>query len=91
MKRSYTKEFIQNVVGIALSCGQPLENVASDFGVEIEALEKWIEAYKDPNTDGERRMTILQENEFLRKENVLLKEKIEMLERHITFIDFTLD
>ncbi|MEP3631925.1 MAG: transposase [Shimia thalassica] len=91
MSRSYTKEFVQNVVSIALTCGLPVERVAKDFNVDVEDIEEWIAAYKDTNATRAQNANIHRENELLRKENASLKERIETLKKQIALFEFTLD
>lgn len=72
MKR--TEEFRQDAVRIALASGLTRRQVASDLGVDLSTLNKWITAHRDTDVISKEELSLAQENERLRREVRILKE-----------------
>jgi transposase len=73
MAPRHSDEFKRDAVRIAQSSGLTLRQVASDLGIGLFALGKWVRAIteeaKVPTQDAE----LLRENERLRKESRILR------------------
>ena len=78
-------EFKRDAVGIALTGGLTRRQVASDLGIGLSTLGKWVRAVAEeagaPEQDGD----LLRENERLRKENRILREEREVLKKAAQF------
>ena len=74
-------EFKSDPVRIALTSGLTRRQVASDIGIGLSMLAKWVRAIsgeaKVPAHDAE----LLRENERLRKDNRILREESEALKQ----------
>ncbi|SDE81461.1 transposase [Paracoccus isoporae] len=85
MAATHSAEFKRDAVRIALISGLTRRQVASDLGVGLSMLGKWIRAISDeaktPEPDGD----LLRENERLRKENRILREEREVLKKAAQF------
>ena len=75
-----TDEFRRDAVRIALTSGLTRRQVASDSGVGMSTLNKWITAHRDTDVVSKEDMSLAQENERLRRESRLLKEEREILD-----------
>ena len=83
MAATHSDEFKRDAVRIALTSGLTRRQVASDLGVGLSTLGKWIRAISEEARVPERDADLLRENERLRKENRILREEREMLKnRH---------
>ena len=70
-----TDEFRQDAVRIALTSGLTHKQVASDLGVGLSTLNKWITAHRDTDVPSKEDLGLAQENERLRREVRILKEE----------------
>ena len=70
-----TDEFRADAVRIALTSGLTRKQVASDLGVGLSTLNKWIMAYRDTDVVSKEDLDLAEENERLRREIRLLKEE----------------
>ena len=77
MKR--TDEFRADAVRIALTSGLTGKQVASDLGVDLSTLNKWVTAHRDTDVVSDKDLDLARENERLRRENRMLREKREVL------------
>ncbi len=81
MAAIHSEEFERDAVRIALTNGLTRRQVASDLGIGLSTLGKWVRAVskeaKVPAQDAEQ----LRENERLRKENRILREEREVLKK----------
>jgi len=74
MAAIHSDEFKRDAVRIALTSGLTRRQVASDLGVGLSTLGKWIRAISDEAKMPERDSDLLRENERLRKENRILRD-----------------
>ena len=74
MAATHSDEFKWDAVRIALTSGLTRRQVASDPGVGLSTLGKWIRAISDEAKAPERDADLLRENERLRKENRILRD-----------------
>ena len=76
-----TDEIRADAMRIALTSGLTRNQAASDLGIGLSTLNKWILAH--PNTDfvPDEDLNLAPENERLRRENRILKEERDILNR----------
>jgi len=65
-----TDEFRQDAVRIALTSGLTRKQVADDLGVGMSTLNKWITAHRDTDVISKEDLSLAQENDRLRRENL---------------------
>ena len=80
-----TDEFRQDAVRIALTSGLTRKQVASDLGVGLSTLNKWITAHRDTDVVSDKDLDLARENERLQRENRILKEEKEILKKATQF------
>ncbi len=80
-----TEEFRQDAVRIALTSGFTRKQVASDLGVGLSTLNKWITAHRDTDVVSKEDLSLAQENERLRREVRILKEERDILKKATQF------
>jgi len=80
-----TDEFRQDAVRIALTSGLTRKQVASDLGVGLSTLNKWITAHRDTDVVPKEDLSLAQENERLRREVRILKEERDILKKATQF------
>ena len=80
MAATHGEEFKRDAVRIALTSGLTRRQVASDLGIGLSTLGKWVRAISDEAKVPERDADLLRENEPLRKENRILREEREVLQ-----------
>jgi len=80
-----TDEFRQDAVRIALTSGLTRKEVASDLGVGLSTLNKWVTAHRDTDVVSKEDMSLAQENERLRREVRVLKEERDILKKATQF------
>ncbi len=85
MAATHSAEFKRDTVRIALTSGLTRRQVASDPGVGLSTLGKWIRAISAEAKMPERDTGLLRENERLRKENRILREEREVLKKAAQF------
>ncbi len=76
-----TDEFRADAVRIALTSGLTRKQVASDLGVGLSTLNKWVSAHRDTDIVSDKDLDFARENERLRRENRILKEEREILKK----------
>ena len=79
MGHGRTDEFRKDAVRIALTSGLTRKQVASDLGVGLSTLNKWITAHRDTDVVSKEDLSLAQENYRLRRENRILKEERDIL------------
>ena len=85
MAATHSDEFKRDAVRIALTSGLTRRQVASDLGVGLSTLGKWIRAISDEAKVPGRDADLLRENERLRTENRILREEREVLKKAAQF------
>ena len=78
-------EFRQDAVRIALTSGLTRKQVANDLGVGMSTLNKWITAHRDTAMVSRDDLGLAQENNWLRLENLIVKEEREILKKATVF------
>ena len=79
MSDRHSDEFKRDAVRIALTSGLTRRQVASDLGVGLSTLGKWVRAISDEAVAAGPDPDLLRENERLRRENRILREEREVL------------
>jgi transposase len=85
MGQKRTNEFRQDAVRIALTSGLTRKQVASDLGVGLSTLNKWITLHRDTDLVSKEDLSLAQENERLRREVRILKEERDILKKAAQF------
>jgi len=85
MGRTRTDEFRKDAVRIALTSGLTRKQVASDLGVGMSTLNKWITAHRDTDVVSKEDQGLARENDRLRRENRILKEERDILKKATQF------
>ena len=80
-----TDEFRADAVRIALTSGLTRKQVASDLGVGVSTLSKWITTHRDTEAMPDKDLDLARENERLRRENRILKEERDILKKATAF------
>ena len=73
MGQKRTDEFRSDAVRIALTSGLTRKQVASDLGIGLSTLNKWVTAHRDTEVVSNKDLDLARENEQLRRENRILK------------------
>jgi transposase len=76
-----TDEFRKDAVRIALTSGLSRQQVADDLGVGKSTLNKLVTAHRDTDVVCSEDRDLAAENERLRRENRILREKRDILKR----------
>ena len=74
MGQTRTDEFRKDAVRIALTSGLRRKQIASDLGVGMSTLTKWITARRDTDVVSVEDLDLARENARLRRENRILKD-----------------
>ena len=74
MAAIHSDAFTRDAVRIAPTRGLTRRQVASDLGVGLSTLNKWVKAISDETGPPDPDQNLLQENERLRRENRILKD-----------------
>ena len=74
MAAIHSEEFKRDAVRIATSSGLTRRQVASDLGVGLSTLNKWVKIVSDEAGPPDPDQSLLRENERLRRENRILKD-----------------
>ena len=61
------------------------KQVASDLGVGLSTLNKWVTAHCDADVVSDKDLDLACENERLRRENRILKEEWDILKKATAF------
>ena len=74
MAAIHSEEFKRDAVRIATSSSLTRRQVASDLGVGLSTLNKWVKMVSDEAGPPDPDQSLLRENERLRRENRILKD-----------------
>ena len=85
MAAIHSDEFKRDAVRIALTSGLTRRPVASDLGIGLSTLGKWVRAVSEEAKVPAQDAELLRENERLRKENRILSEEREVLKKAAMF------
>jgi len=80
---SYSSEFKESAIKLALESDQPIAETARELGVNINTLHTWIGKYSKPE-EGKKTRTddhLYEELKRLKKENTRLKEERDILKK----------
>ena len=77
----HTDDFRREAVRIALTSGLARRQVASDLGIGLSTLSKWIQHSRSGDMPSGNDIDLSKENDHLRKENRLLLEEREILKK----------
>ena len=81
----HTDDFKREAVRIALSSGLSRRRVASDLGVGLSTLCKWVSVFRPADQVAAPQADLARENERLRLENRVLKEERDILKKATQF------
>nr|WP_321455390.1 IS3 family transposase [uncultured Cohaesibacter sp.] len=81
MGRTKSEKFRQEAVRIALTSGLTRKQVASDLGVGLSTLNKWVTTHKTTSDVTSEDLELAKENERLRREIRILKEERDILKK----------
>ena len=81
MATRYTDEFRRDAVRIAITSGLTRPQAASDLGVGLSTLNKWVQKHQHDDLMSGPHEDVEKENERLRKEVRLLLEEREVLKK----------
>lgn len=79
MAIKYSDEFRRDAVRIAITSGLTRPAIASDLGVGVSTLNKWVQRHQHDDLMSGPHEDVERENERLRKEVRLLREEREVL------------
>lgn len=85
MANGHSEEFKRDAVRIALTSGLTRRQVASDLGMGISTLNKWIKVAQETEDASLPDAELVREVERLRKENTVLKQEREILKKATAF------
>lgn len=85
MADRHSDEFKRDAVRIALTSGLTRRQVASDLGIGLSTINKWVKALSEEASPAGPDQDLLRENERLRRENRILKEEREVLKKATVF------
>lgn len=79
---TYTLDFKQSSVKLALESGQPVTKTARELGININTLHSWIKKYgPEVQPSPKANLSIEEEVRQLRKENARLKQERDILKK----------
>jgi transposase len=81
MATRYTDEFRRDAVRISVTSGLTRPQLSSDLGVGLLTLNKWVQKHLHDDLMSGPHEDVEKENERLRKEVRLLREKREVLKK----------
>ena len=85
MANGHSEEFKSEAVRIALTSGLTRRQVASDLGIGVSTLNKWIKVAQDSEDASLPDADLVRGVERLRKENAVLKQEREILKKATAF------
>ena len=81
MAPRYSDEFRRDAVRIATTSGLTRPQIASDLGVGVSTLNKWVQKQQNDDLMSGPHEDVEKENARLRKENRFLREEREVLKK----------
>lgn len=79
---SYTSEFKESAVKLAIESGQPIARTAEDLGINVNTLHTWIGKYSKPKAATIRADEhIYDENKRLKKELARVTQERDLLKK----------
>jgi transposase len=87
MGQTRTDEFRKDAVRLALTSGLTRKQIASDLGVGMSTLNKWITALRDADVVLVEDQELARNNEQLGRENRILKEERDILKKATQFFE----
>ena len=85
MAPEYSEEFGRDAVRIATTSGLTRPQIATDLGVGVSTLNKWIQQHKNDDLMYGPHKDVKKENAGLRQENRLLRAEREVLKKATVF------
>ena len=85
MAPRHSEEFKRDAVRIAQTSGLTMRQVASDLGIGLSTLGKWLRAIAEEAKVPEQDAELLRENERLRREHRILWVERELLKKAAMF------
>lgn len=85
MAQGHGTEFRKEAVRIVLTSGLTRKQIASDLGVGVSTLNKWVQKHQHEDLLSGPHKDVEKENERLRKENRILKEERDILKKATAF------
>ena len=85
MSSNRTEEFKRDAVRMALTSGLPRKKLASDLGVGLSTLNKWVKLYGGNDTVPEKEAELIKEIDRLRRELRIVTEEREVLKKATVF------
>lgn len=86
---SYTAEFKESAVKLAVESDQPVTQTARELGINVNTLHTWISKYRGKQTASSAGAVddqhLYEELKQLRRENARLKEERELLKKAAAF------
>jgi len=86
---SYTAEFKESAVKLAVESDQPISQTARELGVNVNTLHTWVGKYHGKqaagSTDAVDDKHLYEELKQLRRENARLKEERALLKKAAAF------
>ncbi len=81
--KSYTSEFKESAVKLAIETDQPISQTARELGVNVNTLHTWISKYSKPVKDTEKRNDehIYDEVKRLKKELAKVTQERDLLKK----------
>ena len=81
-QNTYTSEFKESAVKLALESDQAIAQTARDLGVNQNTIHTWISKYSKPNMASERTDEhIYDENKRLKKELARVRQERDLLKK----------
>ena len=86
---SYTAEFKESAIKLAVESDQPVTQTARELGVNANTLHTWVNMYKDKQGASSGKQVndqhLYEQLKQLRRENSRLKEERELLKKAAAF------
>jgi transposase len=73
IKKTYTEEFKQQAVNLALESGKPKAQIARDLGISDSMLYDWIDRYNTAHGAGKTVPALVEENTEIRRLKAVYK------------------